>query len=233
MTSSHSLFEALFHAAVEAVIVIDERGLMQTANPAAERLFGYDRTELEGCNVSMLMPNPMASEHDSYLENYRTSGEPQIIGIGREVVCKTKIGTLFPADLAVGEGSTEGRRFFVGILRDLTERRRLQESLTRREADLRAILEHSPVSTAVATPEGQFLEVNPACLDLTGYSRDEMSQIRLIQLAPIEEGRRGSSRAFSRCCAGRRSIFRTVASAKMAPLVWAPLFFGPATSGRR
>ena len=115
----------------DAMVIIDEKGVMQSFSQAATRLFGWRPEEVIGRNVSMLMPSPYREEHDSYLERYMTTGERRIIGIGRVVVGERKDGSTFPMELAVGEARSPNARFFTGFVRDLTERqtteRRLQE----------------------------------------------------------------------------------------------------------
>jgi PAS domain S-box-containing protein len=116
---------------VDAIIVIDQRGTIESFNRAAERIFGYDAAEVIGKNVSMLMPSPDRERHDGYLSRYLTEGKPRIIGSGREVVGMRKDGTQFPMDLAVNEMDVGGRRMFTGIVRDITERKRVEEQRDR------------------------------------------------------------------------------------------------------
>ena len=115
--------------AVDGIITIDEQGIVETMNPAAERIFGYAASEVVGRNVSMLMPEPYRSEHDGYLEHYRRTGERRIIGIGREVRGRRKDGTEFPMDLAVSAANVGKRRIFTGLVRDITERKRLEREI--------------------------------------------------------------------------------------------------------
>jgi two-component system, LuxR family, sensor kinase FixL len=115
--------------AVDAIITISERGLITTFNRAAELLFGYSAQDVIGQNVRLLMPEPYSSEHDQYLANYIRTGVPQIIGIGREVMGKRKNGTLFPLDLAVSEVRLGHQRSFTGVVRDLTDRKRLEKEI--------------------------------------------------------------------------------------------------------
>jgi PAS domain S-box-containing protein len=121
---------------VDGIITIDERGSVESYNPAAQKLFGYERAEVLGRNVKMLMPEPYHSEHDGYISNYVRSGHAKIIGIGREVVGKRKDGSVFPMELAVSEFHIRQRRYFTGIVRDITERKRLQDELQQRVHDL-------------------------------------------------------------------------------------------------
>ena len=127
LQSRENRIRALVDTIVDGIIVIDAKGDIQTANPAAISLFGYAIDEIQGKNVKMLMPEPYASEHDGYLNNYLTSNIKKIIGIGREVTGKRKDGTTFPMDLAVGEMEVGGERMFTGIVRDVTERKRLEQ----------------------------------------------------------------------------------------------------------
>ncbi len=120
----------------DAMIVIDTRGIMQSFSATAERLFGYSSTEVVGQNVSILMPEPYGSQHDSFLARYLATGEKRIIGIGRVVVGRRKGGSTFPMELAVGEMRSGDRRFFTGFVRDLTERQQTQQRLQDLQAEL-------------------------------------------------------------------------------------------------
>lgn len=123
---SEERLRAILQTAVEAIITIDERGIIESLNPAAERTFGYQPAEVIGRNVSMLMPSPDRERHDSYLENYVRTGHAKIIGIGREVLAQRKDGSVFPIDLAVSEVRLARRRLFTGFIRDISERKRAE-----------------------------------------------------------------------------------------------------------
>src|SRR3984893_13602906 len=130
LTASESaLLRSILETVPDAMIVIDERGAVQFFSSAAERLFGYAASEVSGQNVRMLMPQPYQEQHDSYLERYRRTGERRIIGIGRVVVGRRKDGSTFPMELSVGEANRQGESSFVGIIHDLTERKRTEEQL--------------------------------------------------------------------------------------------------------
>ena len=129
-------FRALLDAAVDAIIVIDGGGVIEEFSLAAERVFGYAAEEIIGRNVRELMPEPYQSEHDGYLERYARTHQPRIIGIGREVVARRRDGSLFPAELAVGQVADEEPMRFVGFIRDITKRKDAEEQLKRSESEL-------------------------------------------------------------------------------------------------
>jgi len=128
---SHAVpeWKALLDAAVDAIIVIDHRGLIETYNSAAEVMFGFSAQEVLGKNVSLLMPEPYKSAHDGYIHNYLETRSARIIGIGREARGKRKGGADFAIDLSVGEIPTADQPKFVGIVRDITERKRSEEEV--------------------------------------------------------------------------------------------------------
>ncbi|WP_148591937.1 PAS domain-containing hybrid sensor histidine kinase/response regulator [Aquisphaera giovannonii] len=133
---SEEVLRSVLDNVVDGIITIDEMGIVQSFNPAAEKIFGYWAAEVLGRNVSMLMPEPHRSEHDGYIENFRRTGRARIIGIGREVTGRRNDGSTFPMELAVGEFRLNGRRFFTGIVRDITERKRLEHEVRRRVSEL-------------------------------------------------------------------------------------------------
>ncbi|HML08976.1 MAG TPA: PAS domain S-box protein [Xanthobacteraceae bacterium] len=120
----------------DAMIVIDERGDIQSFSATAERLFGYGAAEVLRRNVKMLMPSPYREDHDGYIDRYLRTGERKIIGIGRVVVGERKDGSTFPLELSVGEARANNQRFFTGFIRDLTERQETEARLQELQAEL-------------------------------------------------------------------------------------------------
>jgi two-component system, LuxR family, sensor kinase FixL len=120
----------------DAMIVIDNKGIMQSFSTTAERLFGYTVDEAVGQNVRLLMPPPYREQHDSYLARYFATGERRVIGRGRVVVGRRRDGSTFPMELAVGEMVSGGNRSFTGFIRDLTERQKTQQRLQELQAEL-------------------------------------------------------------------------------------------------
>ena len=131
LRESEARFRAILEATVDAVITADETGHIQTFNPAAERIFGYKAEEVVGQNLSLLMPPPYKGTHDSFMASYLLTEKRKIIGIGRETVAQRKDGTVFPIDLAVSEVKDGSRRFFTGVIRDISDRRRLEQEVLR------------------------------------------------------------------------------------------------------
>jgi two-component system sensor kinase FixL len=131
---SEQRYQSIINSAVDAILVIDRRGLIEAFNVAAERLFGFAADEVIGRNVNMLMPQPYHGEHDQYINRYLTTHEKRIIGIGREVVGRRKDGSTFPVHLSVGEMEIDGEPKFTGILHDLTARVQLESQLREQAA---------------------------------------------------------------------------------------------------
>src|SRR5262245_33523075 len=128
--------KSILETVPDAMIVIDERGAMQSFSVAAERLFGYGATEVIGKNIAMMMPSPYREHHDAYLDRYLRTGERRIIGIGRVVVGERKDRSTFPMELAVGEMRSGDRRYFTGFIRDLTERQKTEARLQELQSEL-------------------------------------------------------------------------------------------------
>ena len=127
LRDSEARMRAVFETAADGIITIDEHGLVERVNPAAERMFGFTERELAGRNVSVLMPSPDRERHGGYLRHYLRTGERRIIGIGREVHGLRKDGTLFPMEIAVTEMQIGGARMFTGLVRDITARKQSEE----------------------------------------------------------------------------------------------------------
>ena len=135
---SEDYLRSIFTTVAEAIITIDERGTIETFNPAAERMFGHTSAEVVGQSVGILMPQPYRDEHAGYIARYTKTGEARVIGIGREVIGLRKDGTTFPLDLSVSE---IGRlQHFTGVLRDLSDRRKLEWRLAESQVEERRLM---------------------------------------------------------------------------------------------
>ena len=138
MRDSETHLRSILATVPDAMVVIDETGHILSFSAAAERMFGYTEEEVLGENVSMLMPSPDRERHDSYLENYRGTGERKIIGIGRVTTARHRDGYTFPIELSVGEAWLDEKRIFTGFIHDITQR----QNVERRLQDLQSELAH-------------------------------------------------------------------------------------------
>ncbi|MBP2297067.1 PAS domain S-box protein [Azospirillum rugosum] len=122
-------YRAIVETAVDPTVVIDETGLIQSFNRAAEAAFGWKADEVIERNVSLLMPEPYRSAHDGYLARYVRTGEARIIGLGREVLGQRRDGSTFPLHLSVAAWQAGGKRYFTGIMRDITESKKAEQAI--------------------------------------------------------------------------------------------------------
>ncbi|WP_407184589.1 sensor protein FixL [Bradyrhizobium centrosematis] len=136
LRTRESHLRSILQTIPDAMIVIDGHGIMQLFSTAAERLFGWSEHEAIGQNVSILMPEPDRTRHDSYIARYRTTNDPHIIGIGRIVTGKRRDGTTFPMHLSIGEMESGGEPYFTGFVRDLTEHQQTQARLQELQSEL-------------------------------------------------------------------------------------------------
>lgn len=177
-------WRSLLRAAADGIIVIDAQGRIEAFNPGAERLFGYDRSEALGRNVSMLMPSPYREEHDHYIARYIATGNAKIIGVGREVVGLRRDGTEFPMHLSVGEMVVGGERKFTGLVHDLTKRKDLHDRLLISEARWRSIVDSAVDGIITIDARGLVESFNPAAERLFGYTEAEVTGRNVSMLMP-------------------------------------------------
>lgn len=191
---------SVFEHVLDGIIAIDETGVIEMANPAAERIFGYSAVELLGANISMLMPSLHRDQHDAYLSNYLSTGERKVIGVGRQVPGRRKDGTEFPLDLAVSEVRIDGRRQYIGILRDITERCLVEEMAHKSRRQLLDLTGNIPGAVfqfrktePTAAPGvaliGRFLFISDGLESLCGRTAQEVtenSQLLLESVYPAD-----------------------------------------------
>lgn len=176
--------KAIVDTIVDGVITISDRGLIETVNPAAENIFGYNKAQLIGNNVSMLMPSNYSHGHDGYLQNYLSTGDKKIIGIGREVTGMRLDGTTFPLELAISEMEVNGQRMFTGIVRDISERKNTEEKLRELLARTKAILDTIVDGVITISDRGLIETVNPAAEKIFGYKLQELAGKNVSMLMP-------------------------------------------------
>jgi two-component system sensor kinase FixL len=168
LRSGEAHLRSILATVPDGMVVIDERGGIESFSTAAERLFGYAAGEVLGENVKILMPSPYREAHDGYLARYLSTGERRIIGIGRVVTGQRKDGSTFPMELSVGEASVEGRRLFTGFIRDLTERQERQRRFQEMQSEL---LHVSRVTELGQMVSALAHEVNQPLAAIGNYAR--------------------------------------------------------------
>ena len=177
---------AILDTAVDGIITIDSRGLVQSFSPSAERLFGWKAGEVVGRNINMLMPEPYKSHHDNYLHNYLSSGVPKVIGTGREIMGQRKDGSLMPMRLAVGRVNLPDGLIFVGFVSDITERHKLEASLreTAERAERAAAAKGTflaNMSHEIRTPMNSIIGFTELLLKGDGLTEVQRSHLDIVR----------------------------------------------------
>lgn len=175
--------QSILETAPDAIIVIDDRGLIESYSAAAQRLFGFTAEEVIGRNVKLLMPSPYRERHDGYMQHYMDTGERRIIGIGRVVVGQRKDGTTFPMELAVGEVIASGRRLFTGFIRDLTERQLNESRMQELQSELLHMSRLSDVGQMASAIAHELNQPLTAILNYVQAAR-RILQTRGLEIPP-------------------------------------------------
>ena len=204
---SEARLRAVFDHALDGIMTIDTQAIMQSFNPAAERIFGWREEEVIGRNLTMLMPFPDRGQHDDYLKSYVDGGAPKIMGIGRLVTGLRKDGTRVPLELGVSEMQVGDQRLFCGIVRDVTERVTAEDALRQSERKLRSYIEQTVDGVMVVDRNGRYLEANPAAAKMLGYEQHELLQLKIPDVLSLDEAERQAGLAhFQRVVSEGRSL---------------------------
>jgi PAS domain S-box-containing protein len=204
ITDALASIKAVVDTVVDGVIMIDADGIVQTFNPACEKLFGYRAEEVLGQNVKLLMPTPYREEHDRYLENYHRTGVRKIIGIGREVTGQRKDGSTFPMDLAVGEAKQQGESIFVGIIHDLTERKHTEAQLVQAQK-METV---GQLSGGIAHDFNNLLTVVVGNAEVLSDMLKARPDMKMLADAIVQAGERGAELTQRLLAFGRRQTLR-------------------------
>jgi two-component system sensor kinase FixL len=178
LEAAEARLRSILQTVPDAMIIIDDRGRIESLSATAERLFGYAMAEIAGRNVSQLMPSPDREQHDSYLKRYLATGERRIIGIGRIVVGQRKDGTTFPMHLTVGELRSGQRHYFTGFIRDLTD----QQMTETRLKELQSEVTHMSRYTALGEMASTLAhEINQPLTAISNYLRGSQRLLDRIE----------------------------------------------------
>lgn len=170
---SETRMRSIFESAIEGIVVIDERGRIESANAALLQLLGYEAHEFIGQNISVIMPSPYRENHDRYLANYLITGKQVIIGSGRDVVVVRKDGSLIDIHVSVSEMQIGASKKYTGMIRDISERKRMEEAVRESEERFRQLAESIDAVFWLTTPDkSQVLYVSPAFETLWECPRD-------------------------------------------------------------
>lgn len=221
--ASRRQFTAIFENAVDAIIIINREGIIRQVNRAAERVFEYSQEEVKGQNVSLLMPRSYARNHDKYISNYLRTGKRKVMGIGREVEGRRKNGDIFPMELALSEFHSQGALFFAGIVRDISERRKLEHEILRTsEHERRRVGQDlhdglGQMLTGISLIAGNLTkrlaneghEMTEDLAEVTELVRDADRMSRNIArgLVPVELDGEGLAAAIDGLCSNARKFF--------------------------
>lgn len=143
---NEALLEAIIQNAIDGIVIINDRGLIESINPSACRLFQYEPQEVIGKNIAILMPSPDREKHDSYLDNYKHTGIGHIIGYGRDVLGRKKSGSIFPFRLGVSEVKFGGMRVFAGFIHDLSQQKEAENRLMQYTQHLEELVKDRTIS---------------------------------------------------------------------------------------
>jgi two-component system sensor kinase FixL len=188
LRESEAKLRGILETAVDGIITVNESGIVESLNPAAERIFGYAAHEVIGQNVKVLMPSPYREAHDGYIENYLKTGYKKIIGIGREVTGLRKDGSTFPMHISVSEVDLGPRRLFTGLVRDLSEQKKLEKQVLQVERLATIGKMAAKVAHEIRNPLSS-ISLNAELLqdELTGYAADDTAEAQALLKAMIAE----------------------------------------------
>ncbi|WP_343228539.1 PAS domain S-box protein [Sphingomonas colocasiae] len=186
-TISEAHLRSILSTVPDAMVVIDNRGLILSFSSAAEAMFGYAEHEVVGEDVSILMPSPDRERHDGYLERYHHTGERRIIGIGRVTTARRRDGSTFPIELSIGEARSEDGQIFTGFIRDLTERQKTERRLQDLQGELTHVSRVSAMGTLAAALAHELNQPLTAIANYMEGARDLVGATDPETIAMIRE----------------------------------------------
>lgn len=187
--SENIYLTTIMNTILDGIIIIDEHGIVQSFNPAAVKMFGYDQKEVLGQNIKMLVPKEHAVHHDDYLANYLKTGKSKVIGGTTEIEVTRKDGSMFLMDLLISEMEINGKRMFVGTVRDATGRKQAEKMLIDEKKHLKAVVNTVIDGILTIDEKGVIHSFNPSASRIFGYSAKEIIGEELKILMPDPNSR--------------------------------------------
>jgi two-component system, LuxR family, sensor kinase FixL len=188
VNETEQYFKTVINTMTDAIITMDEKGIVRTFNPAAEKIFGYAHFEVIGQNVDLLIPEPDRSQHDTSLKNHGIFTEPQAIGVSRKLVGQRKNGTVFSMDLTLSEAQVQNEKIFTGLIRETTNDRQEAEDLQKITEYLDTVLHYIPIGVAILEgPDFRYFRINQALADLNGLTIEDHLGKPLAEVLPNAE----------------------------------------------
>jgi diguanylate cyclase (GGDEF)-like protein/PAS domain S-box-containing protein len=177
LRKSEARYRTILDTAFEAIVTISSDGIVRWFNRGAERIFGYRAEEIIGQPVTLLMPERYRDLCVAGLHRYLRTGEAHVVGGTTELVGLRKDGGEFPIEMSLGETHENGERLFTGIIRDVTERKRIEDTLREMRDRFRSIFDHAPIGVAMVSIEGRYLQVNRSLCEILGYTEEELQAL--------------------------------------------------------
>src|ERR671910_2377808 len=177
LRKSEARYRTVLDTAFDAIVTITPDGIVRWFNPGAERIFGYRAEEVIGQPVTLLMPERYRDLCVAGLHRYLRTGEARVVGGTTELVGLRKDGGEFPIEMSLGETHENGERLFTGMIRDVTERKRIEDALREMRDRFRSIFDHAPIGVAMVSLEGRYLQVNRSLCEILGYTEEELQAL--------------------------------------------------------
>src|SRR5215211_3146195 len=177
LSKSEARYRTVLDAAFDAIVTITPDGIVRWFNRGAERIFDHKAEEVVGQPVTLLMPERYRELCVAGLHRYLRTGEARVVGGTTELVGLRKDGSEFPIEMSLGEVLEDGEQLFTGVIRDVTERKRIEDSLREMRDRFRSIFDHAPIGVAMVSLEGRYLQVNRSLCEILGYTEEELQAL--------------------------------------------------------